>query len=380
MRHQRAFLALGLAVMVAGAAATAVWLGRESTPPAPAVTAGETHAGHDRSAAHLHGGASEASGAPAAPVVRSTPPPGPAPAGMVWVPGGTFWMGCDGCGMPDAEPVHVVTIDGFWMDETPVTNAAFDRFVRETGYVTVAERPLNPRDFPGVPAAALVPGSVVFVPPAAVRSLHNPGQWWQYVPGATWRHPEGPESTVRRREEHPVVHVAWEDAVAYLQWADKELPTEAQYEFAARGGLDRQPYAWGNELRPDGRPAANIWQGSFPVSNSAEDGYAGTSPVMAFPPNGFGLHDMGGNVWHWCADWYRPDSYRSAPAAGRHNPAGPPDSFDPAEPGVPKRVQRGGSFLCSEEYCVRYLVGSRGKGAADTGSSNVGFRGVRNVR
>lgn len=296
---------------------------------------------------------------------------------MVWIPGGTFWMGCAGCGMPDAEPVHTVTLDGFWMDAAPVTNADFERFVRTTGYVTVAERPLDPLDFPGVPASALVPGSVVFVPPAAVRSLDNPGQWWQYVRGATWRRPEGPGSTTAGREDHPVVHVAWDDAAAYLTWAGKRLPTEAQYEFAARGGLDRNRYAWGDDLRPGGKPAANIWQGSFPVSNSAEDGFRGTSPVTAFPPNRFGLRDMGGNVWQWCADWYRADYYRGAPEGGRHNPAGPPDSFDPAERGVPKRVQRGGSFLCAEDYCVRYLVGSRGKGAVDTGSSNVGFRGVR---
>jgi formylglycine-generating enzyme len=270
-------------------------------------------------------------------------------------------------------------VDGFWMDATPVTNADFARFVRATTYVTVAERPLDPRDFPGVPASALVPGAAVFVPPPAVRSLDNPAQWWQYVPGASWRQPEGPGSTIDGLDRHPVIHVAWEDAVAYLKWAGKRLPTEAEYEFAARGGLDRQPFAWGNEMHPSGRPAANTWQGTFPTANSAEDGFRGTSPVTAFPANGFGLHDMGGNVWQWCADWYRPDTYRTANGAIRRNPQGPDTSFDPLEPGVPKRVQRGGSFLCTDEYCMRYLVGSRGKGAVDTGGSNVGFRGVRDA-
>jgi len=295
---------------------------------------------------------------------------------MVWVPGGTFWMGCDDCGMPDAQPLHLVRVAGFWMDEAPVTNKEFERFVRETGYVTVAERPLDPKQFPGVPASKLVPGSAVFVPPPSVRSLDNPMQWWQYTNGASWQHPEGRNSRLEGREQHPVVHVAWDDAVAYLKWAGKALPTEAQYEFAARGGLDRKHYAWGDELQPHGHAAANIWQGSFPVANSGADGYRGTSPVKAFPVNGFQLYDMGGNVWQWCADWYRPDYYATLGPLTT-NPAGPADSLDPDEPGIPKRVQRGGSFLCSDEYCTRYLVGSRGKGAVDSGSSNVGFRGVR---
>jgi formylglycine-generating enzyme len=376
MMRARGMSGLAVAMAAVGVVGAAVWMGR-SEPVARPAAPDYLHAGHAGSDAEAHDyPAEDVAEAMPALVAGTTPPPGPAPPGMVWIPGGTFWMGCAGCGMPDAEPVHLVTVDGFWMDETPVTNAAFERFVRATGYVTVAERPLDPRDFPGVPAASLVPGSVVFTPPAAVHSLANPGQWWRYVAGASWQHPEGPDSSIRGREQHPVVHVAWEDAMAYLRWTGKQLPTEAQFEFAARGGLDRQPYAWGGELRPGGTPAANIWQGSFPVSNTAEDGYRGTSPVTAFPPNGFGLRDMGGNVWQWCADWYRPDTYRHVPSEGRRNPAGPADSFDPAEPGIPKRVQRGGSFLCSEEYCIRYLVGSRGKGAADTGSSNVGFRGV----
>ena len=334
---------------------------------------------------HRHGAPpalpAESSAADAAlAIVDDTPPPAPAPEGMVWIPGGTFWMGCRGCGMPDAEPVHLVRVDGFWMDATPVTNAQFARFVRETGYVTVAERPLNAADFPGVPAESLVPGAAVFVNPAQAVSLDNPLRWWRYVPGASWKHPEGPESHVRDRQDHPVVQVAWEDAAAYLQWAGRRLPTEAEYEFAARGGLDRQPYAWGSELKPNGAWPANIWQGTFPVIDTAQDGFRRTSPVRAFPANGYGLFDVGGNVWQWCADWYRADTYRTAnPREAVRNPQGPPASHDPDEPGAAKRVVRGGSFLCSDQYCTRYLVGSRGKAEISSGGSNLGFRGVRSA-
>ena len=362
MRHPISTIAFA-AILAAGIAAC-----RAADKPSPVPSAAT--AGHEPAAPVA---------ADASPRINPPTPPGPAPAGMVWVPGGTFWMGCVDCGMPDAQPVHLVRVDGFWMDTSPVTNADFERFVRETRYVTVAERPLDPAQFPGVPAAKLVPGSAVFVAPPQVASLDNPMQWWRYVEGANWRRPEGPGSSLTARQDHPVVHVAWEDAVAYLKWAGKTLPTEAQFEFAARGGLDRQRFAWGNELRPKGQPAANVWQGRFPVANAATDGFRGTSPVTAFPANGFGLLDMGGNVWQWCADWYRPDYYRTLPGTAV-NPAGPADSVDPAEPGVPKRVQRGGSFLCSEEYCTRYLVGSRGKGAVDSGASNVSFRGVIAVR
>ncbi len=311
--------------------------------------------------------------------ISSASPPGAAPEGMVWIPGGTFWMGCDECGMPDTAPVHLVSVPGFWMDKTPVTNAQFERFVRETGYVTVAERPLDPKDFPGVPPDKLVAGAAVFVQPAAVVRLDNPLQWWKYVAGASWKRPEGPRSTVKGRADHPVVHIAWDDAQAYLTWAGRRLPTEAEYEFAARGGLDRHRYAWGNELKPDGKWPANIWQGRFPSSDTGEDGYQRTSPVTAFAPNGFGLYDMGGNVWQWCADWYRPDTYQSTAGATSpaQNPGGPDRSFDPAEPGAAKRVVRGGSFLCSDQYCTRYLVGSRGKAEISSGASNLSFRGVR---
>ncbi len=307
----------------------------------------------------------------------SSQPVSPKPD-MVWIPGGTFWMGCDDCGMPDAMPVHRVTVSGFWMDKAPVTNAQFARFVNETGYVTVAERPLKPEDFPGVPADKLVPGSSVFVQPSHAVPLDDPMQWWRYVPGADWKHPDGPASTIDGRSDHPVVHVAYEDAVAYLKWAGRRLPTEAEYEFAARGGLDRQHYAWGDELKPRGHWAANIWQGSFPSENAAADGHRGTSPVTAFPTNGFGLYDVGGNVWQWCADWYRADYYQTLAAASgpARDPKGPKDSADPDEPGARKRVVRGGSYLCSDRYCTRYLVGSRGKAEISSGASNLGFRGV----
>ena len=305
--------------------------------------------------------------------------PSPAPDGMVWIPGGTFWMGCEGCGMPDALPAHVVEVDGFWMDRVPITNAAFETFVKATGYVTVAERPLNPKDFPGVPKDMLVPGSAVFTATSRPVPLDNPLRWWRYTPGANWKHPEGPGSDTRDRADHPVVHIAFEDASAYAKWAGKRLPTEAEFEFAARGGLDRNLYPWGNELRPGNAAAANIWQGTFPAQDRGEDGYRGTSPVTAFPPNKFGLRDMGGNVWHWCADWYRADYFAALAKAGgvARNPQGPDDSFDPQEPGAAKRVLKGGSYLCTDQYCARYLVGSRGKSEVSSGASNLGFRLVR---
>lgn len=308
-----------------------------------------------------------------APALNTGAPPTPAPAGMVWIPGGDFWMGCADCGMPDALPVHLVAVSGFWMDSTPVTNRDFAAFVKATHYVTLAERRPDPRDFPGVPADKLVPGSSVFTAPSGPVPLDDYLQWWRYVPGADWRHPEGPRSSLTGRENHPVVHIAWEDAAAYATWAGKRLPTEAEFEFAARGGLDRNRYAWGNELRPSGRAPANIFDGHFPDADHHADGFAGTSPVTAFAPNGYGLYDMGGNVWQWCADWYRPDAYASLVPATK-NPAGPPSSFDPEEPGAAKRVTRGGSFLCSDEDRSRYLVGSRGKAEISSGSSNLGFR------
>jgi formylglycine-generating enzyme len=311
--------------------------------------------------------------------INSVPAPAPAPPGMAWVPGGTFWMGCENCGLPDSLPAHLVSVDAFWMDRTPVTNAEFAEFVQATGYVTIAERPLDPREFPGVPGDKLKPGSAVFRPTAQAVPLDNPLQWWIYVPGASWKHPAGPGSSLRGRADHPVVHVAFEDVSAYAKWAGKRLPTEAEFEFAARGGLDRNLYPWGNELTPGGKAAANTWQGQFPARDRGDDGHLGTSPVKAFPPNGFGLYDMGGNVWQWCGDWYRPDYYATLAKAGRvaTNPQGPEESFDPEEPAAAKRVLRGGSYLCTDQYCARYLVGSRGKSEVSSGTSNLGFRLVR---
>jgi formylglycine-generating enzyme required for sulfatase activity len=313
-----------------------------------------------------------------APTINERAAPGPAPEGMVWVPGGVYWRGSDARSHRDARPRHLIEVDGFWMDATAVTNAQFDRFVKASGYVTVAERTPTAQDFPGAPAGNLVAGSVVFTPPKGPVPLDNHFRWWRYVKGASWRHPEGPQSDLRGRAKHPVVQVAWEDAVAYARWAGKRLPTEAEFEFAARGGLDRKRYAWGDQLKPGGKWMANIWQGRFPYENTAEDGYRATAPVGSFPANGYGLHDTAGNVWEWCSDWYQQDYY-SKLAAGQQpvrNPQGPDHSFDPSEPGTAKRVMRGGSYLCTDEYCTAYEAGARGKGAPDSGTNHVGFRCV----
>lgn len=292
---------------------------------------------------------------------------------MVWIPGGTFWMGSDE-GSPDERPRHEVTVRGFYMDATEVTNEAFEKFVQATGYVTVAEKAPRAEDFPGVPAEKLVAGAVVFAPPPGEVPLENHFAWWEYRPGANWKHPEGPGSDLRGRGKHPVVHVCWEDAVAYARWAGKRLPTEAEWEFAARGGLDGQTYGWGTEVTPGGQHRANIWQGRFPNENLCGDGHRATAPVASYLPNGYGLHDMAGNVWEWCQDWYRPDYYGMSP---RKQPAGPADSFDPQEPGVPKRVIRGGSYLCSDVYCTGYRPSARMKSSPDTGLSHTGFRCVK---
>lgn len=296
-----------------------------------------------------------------------------APAGMVWIPGGVFLMGDET--MPDSMPRHNVWVDGFWMDETEVTNAEFARFVDATGYVTVAEQALDPNDFPGAPKEALVPGAVVFAAPDHSVSLGNYLQWWSYVHGANWRHPLGPQSTIEGKDNFPVVHIAWEDAQAYAKWAGKRLPTEAEWERAARGGLDAMPFVWGDDWMPSGKFMANTFQGHFPDRNSGEDGFTGAAPVKSFPANGFGLYDMAGNVWEWCSDWYRADTY-----AGRSaltvNPQGPDSPLDPDEPGVSKRVAKGGSYLCTSQYCSRYRPGGRGKTEVDTGSNHAGFRCV----
>lgn len=303
-------------------------------------------------------------------------PKGPAPEGMVWVPGGEFVMGSDET-YPEERPAHRVSVDGFWMDKHPVTFEAFAAFVEATDYKTVAERELDPADFPGVPEDLLVPGSIVFVMPEQADTRGNIAQWWQYVPGASWRHPEGPGTTYEDRLDHPVVHVAYEDAKAYADWAGKQVPTEAQWERAARGGLEEKMYSWGNEFMPGGKRMANTWQGKFPIENTADDGFVGTSPVGSFPANGYGLYDMAGNVWEWTSDWYNVTYYREA--EGEHNPTGPPeaDSADPKEPGLAKRVARGGSFLCAPSYCLRYRPSARSPSTPDTSTSHTGFRLVR---
>ena len=315
-----------------------------------------------------------------------------APPGMVWVPGGEFSMGCaDPRGLPfggadpmkDARPVHRVKVDGYWMDAHEVTNDQFAEFVKATGYATVAERPPRAEDFPGALPENLVAGSIVFTPPAEQVPLRDATgmahlRWWAYVPGACWKHPEGPDSDLTGKGDQPVVHVAFEDAEAYAAWAGKRLPTEAEWECAARGGLAGATYPWGDEFKPGGRCMANTWQGRFPGENTADDGFPSIAPVGRYPANAYGLHDMSGNVWEWCSDWYRPDTYaRDAEEGVAVNPRGPTDSHDPAEPGQPKRIQRGGSFLCSDQYCSRYIVGTRGKGEVSSATNHCGFRCVK---
>ena len=319
-------------------------------------------------------------------VPNTTPHPAKTPAGMAWIPGGEFSMGAqdppgmDDVGMKatiDSRPVHRVYVDGFFMDRTDVTNAEFEKFVKATGYVTIAEQKPRGEDFPGAPPENLVAGSVVFAPPDHPVSLDNFYQWWTYVPGANWRHPLGPKSTIVGKGNYPVVHIAYADALAYAKWAGKRLPTEAEWEFAARGGLASKPYVWGDEFRPQGKWMANTHEGHFPDKDTGGDGYVGIAPVAKFAPNGYGLFDMAGNVWQWTSDWYRPDYYQHLKAAGvARNPHGPDSSYDPSEPGHAKKVHRGGSFLCTDQYCSRYMVGTRGKGEADTGTNHLGFRCV----
>jgi formylglycine-generating enzyme required for sulfatase activity len=322
---------------------------------------------------------------PPLPAAASSPP-GEAPPGMLWIPGGEFAMGTNSpLGLPPEKPAHAVRVDGFWMDETDVTNAQFRKFVDATGYVTTAEKVPSfeeilryaPPDAAAPKKENLVAGSMVFTPPAHPVDLNDWRQWWRWVPGADWRHPEGPGSTIDGQDDHPVVHVSWFDARAYAEWAGKRLPTEAEWEFAARGGLTGKMYVWGDDPFSDERPQCNIFQGHFPDTNTLKDGYARTSPVKAFPPNGYGLYDMAGNVWQWCSDWYLPDAY--ARTIGRGvlvNPTGPEQSFDPrVRP--PERVHRGGSFLCCAGYCFNYRPSARTGCTPDTGMSHVGFRCVR---
>jgi formylglycine-generating enzyme len=308
-------------------------------------------------------------------------PPGPRPSeNMTWIPGGTFLMGSNDHYSEEA-PAHYVTVEGFWMDKHTVTNEQFNRFVEATGYLTVAERPLNPDDYPGAEPGMLVPGSVVFKKPNHRVDLRNHYNWWTYVPGANWRNPLGPGSLLKKgMARHPVVHIAYEDAEAYAKWAGRELPTEAEWEFAARGGLEGAVYTWGDEFAPNGRIMANTWQGEFPVENLLTDGYGRTSPVGSFPPNGYGLYDMAGNVWEWTTDWYQEHGRVANPCCASFNPKGGEKeaSYDLRTPEIriPRKVLKGGSYLCAPNYCLRYRPAARISQQIDSGTCHQGFRCV----
>lgn len=324
--------------------------------------------------------------------------PGPAPVGMVWIPGGEFVMGTDATDVrPNETPAHKVRVVGFWMDATPVTNGQFREFVEATGYVTTAERVVDweelktqlPPGTPEPPDEMLRAGSLVFTPRDGPVDLGNMANWWRWVKGASWRQPEGPCSDIEGKDDYPVVQVSWEDAVAYAEWAGKRLPTEAEWEYASRGGAGPDwRFYWGNEFMPGGRFMANTFTGKFPYENTAEDGYEGVAPVRAFPPNGYGLYDMAGNVWNWTADRYRVDIHALMAADLKRsredchvNPAGPPSSVEPARavPTVEERVIKGGSYLCHVDYCESYRPTARRGAPVDTGSSHVGFRCVKDV-
>jgi len=313
-----------------------------------------------------------------------------APEGMVWIPGGEFTMGWNGqFARRDESPLHRVKLDGYWIKRTPVTNAEFAAFIDATGYVTTAEKAPTMEEImkslpPGSPPpqqSALVAASMVFTPPNRSVGLDNPLVWWQWKEGASWKRPKGPGSGIRKIMDHPVVHVSWHDAKAYAEWKGMNLPTEAQFEYAARGGHEQWQNTWGDEPVTDGEPKINIWEGQFPNINTKKDGYYTTSPVTAFPPNDYGLYDMAGNVWEWTADWYHVDAYRMNARKGKiiENPQGPPISYDPQEPHLPKRVTRGGSFLCSDSYCSGYRPAARMKSDPYTSLSHTGFRVVKNV-
>ena len=311
-------------------------------------------------------------------ILAHTRPPEAPPPGMVWIPGGSFRMGSDDPRFQgEAEPIHTVRVDGFWIDATEVTNEAFEKFVKATGYLTMAERAPDLKKYPDAPPERRKPFSFVFTPPGPDDPTRQISDWWKPVDGADWRHPQGPRSSIVGKEKHPVVQVCWLDAEAYARWAGKRLPTEAEWEFAARGGMEGKKYVWGDEFRPGGTWMANTWQGDFPKENLMEDGFFTTAPVGSFPPNGYGLYDMAGNAWEWCADWYRRDYFAVSP---KDNPQGPDSSLDPLEPDAKKRVQKGGSFLCAENYCARYQVGARHAGEIESAADHVGFRCVKDAR
>lgn len=301
---------------------------------------------------------------------------------QIFINGGKFYMGSQLAIFEDALPIHLVSVDSFWIDKTEVTNKHFKKFVDATGYVTVAEKKLSRSEYPALSEQELMPGSIIFSPPPPETRLQNSTDWWGFSYGANWRHPDGPDSTITDKMDHPVVHVAYEDAIAYAKWAGKRLPTEAEWEYAGRGGLDRAKYVWGNDPAGEKKLMANIYQGDFPLKNTHADGYGSTSPVMAFPKNGYGLYGMAGNVWEWTQDWYRADEYQRRVEQGQPitNPKGPGNSYDPLEPNVQKRVIRGGSFLCTDQYCSRYMPGGRGKAEITSGTSHIGFRLVADFK
>lgn len=292
---------------------------------------------------------------------------------QVWIEGGSFIMG-ESAYYPEEGPLREITVEGFWIDRHEVSNAQFARFVQASGYITEAEKKPDPSLFPGIPEDTLTPGSVVFIMPTDIQRGGDVTQWWQYIPGANWRQPLGPGSDIHGKEYHPVVHVTYADALAYAQWAGRDLPTEAEWEYAARGGLERQTYSWGNELKPAESWQANIWQGTFPLANNGEDGYTGTAPVGCYPPNRYGLHDMTGNVWEWVSDWYYPN-HEYANHADPDRPG-----FDPRQPGVPVRVIKGGSYLCAKNYCVRYRPAARQPQETTLSAAHIGFRTVSGTK
>jgi formylglycine-generating enzyme required for sulfatase activity len=296
---------------------------------------------------------------------------------MVWIPGGEFLMGSDNH-YPEEAPAHRVRVDGFWLDRYPVTNRDFARFVDATGYLTLAERPANPEDYPGALPEMLAPSSTMFKKPSSPVDMGNHLNWWVYVRGANWRNPRGPASTITKLAEHPVVHVAYEDVDAYCRWIGKQLPTEAEWEFAACGGLEGAEYVWGDEFTPGGKHMANTWQGDFPYRNTLDDGFEYTSPIGAFPANGYGLYDMAGNVWEWTTDWYRSHGKITSSCCTADNPRGGTleESFDPGQPliKVARKVTKGGSHLCAPNYCRRYRPAARMSQPVDTSISHLGFR------